>query len=82
MIVQNYVKPDHVFFGFFPWAAFVAFGMSVGSVLRILKPEDVQVNNAVVSMGRFDARVLGIHSFEHVALNLREFDFWLNSPAL
>src|SRR4051812_16947793 len=40
-IVRNYVIPDHNFFSFFPWAAFVAFGMSAGSILRRLKPDDV-----------------------------------------
>jgi uncharacterized membrane protein len=40
-IVQNYVKPNYQFFGFFPWAAFVAFGMSLGSILRLLKPADI-----------------------------------------
>src|ERR1700722_5534863 len=40
-LVRNYLVPDHVFFGFFPWASFVAFGMSAGSVLRLLKAEEV-----------------------------------------
>src|SRR5580693_3615018 len=40
-IVRNYVIPDHAFFGFFPWASFVAFGISAGSILRLLKPEEV-----------------------------------------
>ena len=32
-IVRNYIVPDHNFFGFFPWASFVAFGMSAGPVM-------------------------------------------------
>src|SRR2546421_265539 len=40
-LIRNYVIPDRNFFGFFPWAAFVAFGMSAGSILRILKSEEV-----------------------------------------
>ena len=38
-LVENYIRPTHNFFGFFPWASFVAFGMSAGSVLRIIKPK-------------------------------------------
>ena len=39
-LLRNYLVPDHQCFSFFPWGAFVAFGMSAGSLLRVLKPED------------------------------------------
>ena len=35
-VVRNYLIPDHNFFGFFPWAAFVAFGISAGSIRALL----------------------------------------------
>lgn len=38
--IKNYVAPDYLSFAFFPWAAFVAFGMSAGSILRLTKHED------------------------------------------
>jgi len=34
-LLHAYVAPDALSFGFFPWAAYVAFGMSAGSILRI-----------------------------------------------
>src|SRR4051795_4118482 len=38
-MLRSYIVPDYRYFGFFPWAAYLAFGMSAGSVLRAL-PED------------------------------------------
>ena len=38
-IVRNYLVPDYRFFSFFPWAAYLAFGMSAGSIIRIA-PQD------------------------------------------
>ena len=33
-LVRNYIAPDYHFFGFFPWGAYLAFGVSAGSVIR------------------------------------------------
>ena len=33
--LRTYIVPDALAFGFFPWGAFVAFGMSAGSVIRL-----------------------------------------------
>jgi uncharacterized membrane protein len=38
-IVKAYIAPDYNYFSFFPWAAYVAFGMSAGSLIRLLKHE-------------------------------------------
>src|SRR5258708_1060816 len=37
----RYIIHDRTCFGFFPWAAFVAVGMSAGSILRPLSPEEI-----------------------------------------
>lgn len=81
-VIQNYLKPDHVFFGFFPWAAFVAFGMSAGSILRLLKTEDVPS-----AMQWFGWGGLTLAFTAYVLSNVppsiyTNSDFWLNSPAL
>ena len=34
--VRGYLAPDYAAFGFFPWAAFLAFGVSAGSLIRLL----------------------------------------------
>jgi hypothetical protein len=81
-IVRNYVIPDHTFFGFFPWASFVAFGMSAGSILRLLKPEDVASAMQWFGWGGL-ALAFGAYSLSSMSLSIySNSDFWLNSPAL
>src|SRR5205085_4659310 len=36
------ILPSYTAFGFFPWASFLVFGMVVGSVIRVVKPEDLR----------------------------------------
>ncbi len=38
--LKNYIAPDYASFAFFPWAAFAAFGMSAGSIIRLTPRED------------------------------------------
>jgi uncharacterized membrane protein len=81
-VLQNYLKPDHAFFGFFPWAAFVAFGMSVGSVLRVLKPDEVPAAMQWLGWGGL---TLAFTAYELSSMSPSIYansDFWLNSPAL
>ncbi len=81
-IVRNYLVPDHLFFGFFPWAAYVAFGMSAGSVMRILKPEDMP---AAMQWFGWGGLALAFSAWTLSFLNPSLFassDFWLNSPSL
>jgi uncharacterized membrane protein len=81
-IVRAYVFPDYNYFGFFPWAAFLAFGMAVGSLLRVVKPEEMQRTmlwTFVVG--------LGVTMLAHYLSNLPytvypSSEFWLNSPGL
>ncbi len=37
-LVSAWFVPDHRYFSFFPWAAFVAFGLAAGSVIRSVEP--------------------------------------------
>src|SRR5580658_5794089 len=81
-IVRNYIVPDHTFFGFFPWASFVAFGMSAGSILRLLKPEDIP--SAMQWLG-WGGLALGFSAYSLSSMSMSIYsnsDFWLNSPAL
>ncbi len=81
-IVRNYVIPDHTFFGFFPWAAFVAFGMSAGSILRLLKPAEVPSVMQWFGWGGL-ALAFGAYTISNMSLSIySNSDFWLNSPAL
>jgi uncharacterized membrane protein len=81
-ILRNYLIPDHLFFGFFPWASFVAFGMSAGSILRILKPDEVP---AVMQWLGWGGLTLAFSAYTISSMSLSIYsnsDFWLNSPAL
>ena len=40
--VRGYLVPDYRFFSFFPWAAYVAFGMSAGSIIRIVHRDSIE----------------------------------------
>jgi uncharacterized membrane protein len=81
-LVRAYISPSLSYFGFFPWAAFLAFGMATGSALRATKPED---------LGRIMLWILGIgvglviaaRAFSDLPYSIyRNSDFWLNSPGL
>ncbi|HWF12011.1 MAG TPA: heparan-alpha-glucosaminide N-acetyltransferase domain-containing protein [Bryobacteraceae bacterium] len=81
-LVRNYIIPDHNFFGFFPWAAFVAFGMSAGSILRLLKPDEVPSAMQWLAWSgvtvAFTAWTMSNTSLSIYANS----DFWLNGPSL
>ena len=81
-IVRSYFFPSYNYFGFFPWASFLAFGLALGSVLRAVKEDD---------MGRVMEWTLGIglgligsaYYFSNLSYSIyAKSDFWLNSPAM
>ena len=81
-IFRNYVVPDKNFFGFFPWAAYVAFGMSAGSILRILKPEQT---GPVMQWFAWGGLALSFAAYTVSEMSVSIYsnsDFWLNSPGL
>jgi hypothetical protein len=81
-LLRNYIVPDHDFFSFFPWAAFVAFGMSAGSILRLLKEEDVAPTMQWLGWGGV-ALAFAAYSISNMSISIySSSDFWLNSPAL
>jgi uncharacterized membrane protein len=80
--LRFYVIPDHLNFGFFPWAAFVAFGLSAGSILRRLRPEELMPAMQWFGWGGL-ALTFGCWSISNMTLSVySNSDFWLNSPAL
>jgi len=81
-IIRSYFFPSYNYFGFFPWAAFLAFGMVVGSILRTIKREEM--GRAMLWMTSLG---LGLVMVAHTLSNLPysfypKSEFWLNSPAL
>src|SRR6266404_1539906 len=39
--LANYIVPSYNYFAFFPWAAFIAFGISIGSILRLTRGDQM-----------------------------------------
>ena len=80
--LKNYLAPDYNFFGFFPWAAYLAFGMSAGSLIRVLKQE--QMDKAMQWASLVGLTVIATcHYFSSLPYSLyTNSEYWLNSPAL
>ncbi|HZT31890.1 MAG TPA: acyltransferase family protein [Bryobacteraceae bacterium] len=80
-VVKSYLAPDYNFFGFFPWAAYLAFGMSFGSLLRVLKAE--QLDRAMLWIGLLGGvLIMTAQYFANLPYSLYpKSEYWLNSPA-
>lgn len=80
-IVRNYVVPDYRFFAFFPWGAYVAFGMSAGSIIRIVPQDSIDRAmqwGAILGGGL----ILACQYFSSLPFSLySKSEYWLNSPA-
>ena len=80
--IRDYFVPDPNHFSLFPWGAFVAFGLSAGSVLRLTKEEDygkVMQWATLIGLGV----ITGARFFANMPYSFyANSDFWLNSPAL
>jgi uncharacterized membrane protein len=81
-IVKSYLAPDHLFFGFFPWAALVAFGLSFGSLLRVVDEE--YMSSAMLWTGLAGLILaFGAHTFSNLGISFyTKSDFWLDNPLL
>lgn len=78
--LKGYLAPDPMAFAFFPWAAFVAFGLSVGSILRQLKPEQTERAVQWAALVGFGLVVAGQY-FSNIPYSLyTRSEFWLDSP--
>lgn len=80
-LVRMYLAPDHNYFSFFPWGAFLAFGMSVGSLIRVIQREHLDRAmqwSALLGIGL----IVGSWYAANLPYSLYpSVDFWLNSPA-
>ncbi|MGE5570022.1 MAG: heparan-alpha-glucosaminide N-acetyltransferase domain-containing protein [Rhodospirillales bacterium] len=81
-VVKHYIAPDYLAFSFFPWASFVAFGMSAGSILRLTKQENydhVMQWAAVLGV----VLIFGGQQLSNLPYSLySKSEFWLDSPWL
>ena len=78
--VRGYLVPDYAAFGFFPWGAFLVFGVSVGSLIRVLNAEQMEraIRWAAVAGC---ALLVGSCFLPAIPYSIyTKSDFWLNSP--
>jgi uncharacterized membrane protein len=81
-LAKSYLAPSLMMFGFFPWAAFVAFGISAGSILRLTPRErlDPLIQGAAL-LGL--VLIVGARVCSGLPYSLYgRSDYWLNSPWL
>ncbi len=80
--ISAYFVPSYQYFAFFPWAAFIAFGLSIGSVLRLASPEQM---HRMMQWGTLlgIGLVLGGQYFSNLPFSIYpKSEFWLDSPGL
>jgi len=82
-LVKQYLVPDYLFFSVFPWGAFFAFGLAAGSVIRLVK--DDQMDRTMQWAALLGAGcIVGGRYFAELPYTLyaKPADFWRDSPAL
>jgi hypothetical protein len=81
LMLRDYMIPDRAAFGIFPWTAYLAFGVSAGSVIRLTPPEAMErcmqwaaiLGGGLIAASQYLAGA-GFTIYAHS-------DYWLNSPA-
>jgi uncharacterized membrane protein len=80
--ISSYWVPSYLYFAFFPWAAFIAFGVSAGSILKLITADQVNRVMQWSALAGF-ALILTGHYFSNLPYSFyAQADFWLNSPGL
>jgi len=81
-LVKAYLAPNHSAFAFFPWAAFVPFGISAGSVIRLLDSERMERAAQWSALLGLTLVAGGLY-FSNFPYSLYSHsEFWLDSPWL
>ena len=80
-LIRAYIAPDLHSFGFFPWGAYLAFGMAAGSAIRVIPQEAIEraMQWAALLGGGL---ILACQYFANQPYTIyARSDYWLNSPA-
>jgi len=78
-LVKAYIAPDYASFGFFPWGAFVAFGVSLGSLIRVASHEELE--RAMQWLGVIGCALIVVSQrLSDLPSLYGKSEFWLNSP--
>ncbi len=78
--IAAYWVPSYVSFGFFPWASFIAFGVGMGSILRMTKPEQLNRVMQWVAIAGFAFFFGGQYCANFPSSLYPKSEYWLNSP--
>jgi len=78
-LIASYIAPDYLSFGFFPWAAFVAFGLSVGSLIRVVTHEQLERAMQWAALAGC-ALIACSQQLSNLPSLYGKSEFWLNSP--
>lgn len=81
-VIQAYFVPSYNYFGFFPWASFLAFGMAAGSIIRLVKKDELgKVMQWMMLIGL--GLIAGGQYFAKLPYTLyAKSEYWLDSPLL
>jgi uncharacterized membrane protein len=78
-LVRAYIAPDYASFGFFPWGAFVAFGVSLGSLIRVATHEELE--RAMQWLAVIGCALIVVSQrLSDLPSLYGKSEFWLNSP--
>jgi len=78
-LVKAYVAPDYASFGFFPWGAFVVFGVSLGSLIRVSSHEELE--RAMQWLAILGCALIVVSQrLSDLPSLYGKSEFWLNSP--
>jgi hypothetical protein len=79
-LIRNYIVPDYRTFGFFPWGAYLAFGLSAGSVIRAIPPDATDRAMQWAAMLGIGA-ILVCHYLDSLPYKFyAQSEYWLNNP--
>ena len=81
-LISSYVFPDYNQFGLFPWAAFFAFGLAVGSVLRLVNGPQMQAALLWMFCVGAATAMCGLYLSNLPYSLYPKSEFWLDSPGL
>ncbi len=81
-LLKDYIAPDSRYFSFFPWAAFLAFGLSFGSILRLFERDQLQRGLQWFTLAGI-VLLFGSQYASNMPYSLYpKSEFWLDSPWL
>jgi len=80
-LLRNYIVPNKAYFSFFPDAAYIAFGIGFGALLRCAPMAGDRIMQWAACLGL--ALVVTAHYFSNLPFSIyANSDFWLDSPGL